>query len=313
MKDSGTASCLCRFFALAMNTFSRLLPALFKDPPPKYAFELSEAGISFTTIDSARAIKFEPLEAGVISTSPVRDNIQMPDALQASIRAIAPPNGRRKRRAALILPDYSARVAVLDFDAFPSGHEEQLALVRFRMKKSVPFDVDSAILSYYAQPAASGKKIEVVVAVIAFEIIARYEAPFRQAAFHPGFITTSALAALSLVKPDRVTLFAKLSGRSLSIVVLDGSTVKLSRCMEMEDGSPAEMESILHPTFIYIEDEMQSKATRLVLCGFGTEVAQLSSRWQTEWGIGVETLQSRFGMPGPVNAGLLGYLESVEG
>ena len=296
-----------------MNTFSNLLPTLFKDPPPKYAFELSEAGIAFTTFGSSRDIKFEPLEPGVISTSPVRDNIQMPDALEARVRAIAPPNGHRKRRAALILPDYSARVAVLDFDAFPSVHEEQLALVRFRMKKSVPFDVDSAILSYHAQPAASGKKIEVVVAVIAFEIIARYEAPFRQAAFHPGFITTSALAALNLVKPDRVSLLAKLSGRSLSVLVLDGSTLKLARCMEMEDGSPAEMESILHPTFVYIEDEMQSKASRLVLCGFGPEAADLSTRWQTEWGIQVETLQSRFGIPGPGNAGLLGYLESVGG
>ena len=52
-----------------MNTFSRLLPTLFKDPPPKYAFELSEAGISFTTFDSARQIQFAPLEAGVINAA----------------------------------------------------------------------------------------------------------------------------------------------------------------------------------------------------------------------------------------------------
>jgi type IV pilus assembly protein PilM len=294
-----------------MNTFSRLLPTLFKDPPPKYAFELSEAGISFTTFDSARQIQFAPLEAGVISTSPVRDNIQMPDLLEARIRAIAPPNGNRKRRAALILPDYSARVAVLDFDSFPSDHEEQVALVRFRMKKSVPFDIDSAIVSYYAQTATNGK-IEIVVAVMAFEIIARYEAPFRQAAFHPGFITTSALASLNLLKPDKVTLLAKLSGRTLSVLVLDGSILKLARCMEMEEGTTAEIEAVLHPTFIYVEDEMETKANRLLLCGFGPETQDLGRRWHQEWGVTVDTLQSRFGMPGQNDAGLLGYLESLE-
>ena len=294
-----------------MNSLSSLLPTLFKDPPPKYAFELSEAGISFTTFDSARQIKFAPLEAGVISTSPVRDNIQMPELLEARIRAIAPPNGNRKRRAALILPDYSARVAVLDFDSFPSDHEEQVALVRFRMKKSVPFDIDSAIVSYYAQTAANGK-IEIVVAVMAFEIIARYEAPFRQAAFHPGFITTSALAALHLLKPDKVTLLAKLSGRTLSVLVLDGSILKLARCMEMEEGTTAEIEAVLHPTFIYVEDEMETKANRLLLCGFGSETEDLGRRWHQEWGVTVDTLQSRFGMPGQNDAGLLGYLESLE-
>ena len=51
----------------------------------------------------------------------------------------------------LVLPDYCARVAVLDFDAFPSNPAEQLSLVRFRMKKSVPFDVEDSAISYYAQ------------------------------------------------------------------------------------------------------------------------------------------------------------------
>ena len=53
----------------------------------------------------------------------------------------------------MILPDYAARVSVLDFDSFPSTPEEQLSLVRFRVKKTIPFDIDSAAVSYYVQPA----------------------------------------------------------------------------------------------------------------------------------------------------------------
>jgi hypothetical protein len=44
----------------------------------------------------------------------------------------SPPTGIASARAAVILPDYCARVAVLDFDAFPDDPEEQQALVRFR-------------------------------------------------------------------------------------------------------------------------------------------------------------------------------------
>src|SRR5689334_20991638 len=121
------------------------LANLFKEPPPAYAFEISEAGIASASLAKAPSTEFHPLPAGVISVSPLRDNILRPDELAAAVRALAPANGNRKRRdAALILPDNCARVFVLDFDNFPADRHEQLSLVRFRMKKSVPFDVESA-------------------------------------------------------------------------------------------------------------------------------------------------------------------------
>ena len=102
------------------------LAALFNDPPPAYAFELSEAGIASADVAKGQTA-FHPLSAGTISVSPLRDNILMPDELAAAVRGLAPVNGNRKRRdAALILPDYCARVAVLDFDSFP-GRPERAA------------------------------------------------------------------------------------------------------------------------------------------------------------------------------------------
>ena len=88
-------------------------------------------------------------------------------------------------------------MAVLDFDNFPSDAKEQLALIRFRLRKSVPFDVESAAISYFVQPA-EGKKFDVVVVVAPLEVVSRYEAPFRAAGMNPGLVTTSSLAALNL-------------------------------------------------------------------------------------------------------------------
>lgn len=289
------------------------LAQLLKDPPPSYAFELSEAGIAFAKIAASPQINFQPFEDGMLSVSPVHDNIQKPELLSSRINAIVPQNGNRKRRAALILPDYCARVAVLDFDAFPNAHEEQRALVRFRMKKSVPFDVDTAVVSYYAQPAAAKKKIEVVVAIMATEIVSRYEAPFRAAGFVPGFVTTSALAMLNMLQPDGVTLVVKLSGRSLTALVVDGAVLKLVRCVELEAATQDEIEGVIHPTLAYIEDELRSAPKRILLCGLGPAGEQMAHNWKSEWsGVTIETLHSRYGAPGPANAGLFGYLESIE-
>src|SRR6266568_8845642 len=105
------------------------LTSFFKDPPPAYVFELSEAGIAAADVTHAPQPQFHPLPPGTISVSPLRDNILMPDELAAAVRALSPANGKRKDTA-LILPDYCARVAVLDFDKFPSDSKEQLSLVR---------------------------------------------------------------------------------------------------------------------------------------------------------------------------------------
>ena len=294
----------------------RLFANFLKDPPPTYAFELSEQGMAFAGVSAPGQSGFVPFDAGVLLVSPVHDNIQQANVVEERIRAILPPNGHRKRRAALIVPDYAARVAVLDFDAFPSEHEERLALLRFRMKKSVPFDADSAVVSFAVQPHRRGSspaKVEVLAAVMAAEIVARYEAPFRALGVHPGYVTTSSLAALNLIHPDGITMLVKLSGHILSVLVLQDSAVRLARSVELDDDGAEELESVLHPTVAYIEDELKASPKRVWLCGLDPRRASLAARWQEEWKAAVLPLPSRFGAPTAHNAGLLGYLESVTG
>ena len=289
-----------------MSAFASLL----QDPPPTHAFELSEEGLAYAPVSEPAQAEFSHFERGMLLVSPLHDNIQQPQVLQDHIQSLAPGNGHRKRRAVVILPDYCARVAVLDFDTFPSALEEQQALVRFRLKKSVPFEVDTAVVSYVEQPR-SGTKVEILAAVMSADIVAQYEAPFRSAGFHPGLVTTSSLAALNLLAPDGISLLVKLSGRVLSVLVLQESAVNLARCIEMEGGRQEDIESVLHPTIAYVEDELKGRPKQIWLAGFGAEMEQLAPRWEKEWGVAVQPIRSRFGTPGKGNTGLLGYLESL--
>jgi type IV pilus assembly protein PilM len=291
------------------------LANFLQDPPPTHAFELSEEGLAFAPVSEPSLGEFSSFEPGVLLVSPLHDNIQQPQILLDHIQALAPANGHRKRRAAVILPDYCARVAVLDFDTFPSDLEEQQALVRFRLKKSVPFEVDTAVVSYVEQPrpadSKSGAKVEVLAAVMSSDIVVQYEAPFRAAGFHPGVVTTSSLAALNLLAPDGITLLVKLSARVLSVLVLQENAVNLARCIEMEGGRMEDIESVLHPTIAYVEDELKGRPKQIWLAGFGSQMEQLAPRWENEWGVAVQGIRSRFGLAGKGNTGLLGYLESL--
>src|SRR5437764_4073946 len=155
------------------------LKAVLQEPPPAMAFEISEAGIAAARIAGRAELDFYPLKPGTLSISPLKENVVDPDEFTTAVRAVANTQSSRKRKdVALILPDYCTRMAVVDFDSFPSDAKEQVSLVRFRVKRSVPFDVDSAALSYWPQPIDGGKRVDVVVVVAPLEIVARYESPF---------------------------------------------------------------------------------------------------------------------------------------
>lgn len=298
-----------------MGNLLQSLTRLLKDPPPGFAFELSPAGLAAARIGTSPAIFFRELEPDVLAVSPLRDNVLRPEALAAQVRAAAPGNGSRKRRtAALILPDYCVRVSVIDFDAFPSDPREQLSLIRFRLKKSLPFDVESAAVSYSVQASATGgkKKMDVVAAVAPWEIVARYEAPLRAAGFHVGWVTTSMLAALHLVPPGGLKILAKRTGSVLSIAVQDGGALKLTRSIELDEVSPSEILNHLYPTFVFVEDQLSVRPGSLLLCGFGSLGPGTREFFQNELGVPVSSLASRYGEPGEFNAGLLGYLASLE-
>jgi type IV pilus assembly protein PilM len=189
------------------------------------AFEISEAGIAAARIGSRAELGFQPLKPGTVSVSPIHQNVADPEEFAQAVRALAGTQVARKRKeVALILPDFSSRLAVLDFDSFPAEPKEQLALVKFRLKRSVPFDVESAAVGYWPQ-VGPDKRVDVVTVVTPLEIVARYEAPFRAAGMHPGLVTMSALAALELAPEKGLMAVAKLTGRALSVLVRDKATL----------------------------------------------------------------------------------------
>jgi type IV pilus assembly protein PilM len=287
------------------------LQNLLREPPPGMAFEISEAGIAAARIGSRAEMEFQALKTGTLEVSPLKENVIDPDDFSAAVQSLAGPQATRKRKdVALILPDYSIRMAVLDFDEFPSDVKEQLALVRFRLKRSVPFDVESAALGYWIQPSRN-KKIEVLAAVAPLEIVARYEAPFRAAGLNPGFVTTSTLATLELAPEAGLSVVAKISGKVLTVPVRDKGQVRMVRCLEVPAATFEDIIAVLLPTFVYIEDNLGGRPDKLFLCGFGPATDEAARRFQEELGVEVEPLRSPLGVPGEHNAGLLGYLRGM--
>ncbi|MGA7239102.1 MAG: hypothetical protein WBY44_25700 [Bryobacteraceae bacterium] len=284
------------------------LKSVLQDPPPAMAFEISEAGISSARIGSRAELDFAPLPAGALAVSPLKENVIDEDAFAQTVRSLI--SSQKRKEVALILPDFCTRIAVLDFDSFPSEPKEQASLIRFRLKRSLPFDAESAALSYFAQPTLR-KHIDVVAVLTPQEIVARYEAPFRAAGLNPGLVTTSSMAALELAAESGLSVIAKITGRVITVLVREKSTLKLVRCLEIPSIHLDDISAVLAPTLVYVEDNLGGRAERLLLCGFGPQSEEAQRRFEPEFGRAVEIMRSPLGVPGEGNAGLLGYLRSI--
>lgn len=279
-----------------MNLLERLR-ALVEDPPPARIFEINASGIAWW-IEGREG--FEPLPEGILNVNPLADNVLDADALAGVIQRLAPTNGSTRRRpCAVILPDYAARLAVLDFDNLPGKPEDQASLIRFRMKKTLPFDPDAAALRFHVQSA--GGRQEVVVVAVSLDILSRYEAAFRPASLQPGFVTVQALAMLDLpeVQGRQTTLVARLNGRVLTLTVLHDDAVRLIRCVQIEPDAD-EVMSVVGPTAAFVEDEYGSRIERVVAGGFD----RIDIAWPAEAAV------TNFSVPAE-RAGLAGYLHAI--
>ena len=282
-----------------MNNLLEKFKALLQDPPPEFAFEISADGIAMSRTDGAGAVQFAALPAGTLNPNPIAENVVDPVAYAAAVIRLVTAGLRGKRGAALILPDNSIRVAILDFDNVPDKDEEKRALIRFRLRKTLPFDVDTSMVSY----TMIGPK-RVLVAVAPNEIVAQYEAPFRALGLHPGLVTVSSLAMLELTPLKTSAVIAKLSAGVLTVTALQPNGILLIRSLDLDPHATDPLDEIsddLYPTLAYIEDNTGARPERLLIAGFGDESAAVATRLSVELELPVEAIPEQY-------PGLAGYL-----
>ena len=98
----------------------------------------------------------------------------------------------------LVLPDSAVRVFMLDFDSLPAKAAEALTVLRFRLRKMLPFDVEHAGLSYQVLSQRQ-ERVQGAGGGDAGPMLAEYEAAVRAAGYEPGAVLPSSLAALETI------------------------------------------------------------------------------------------------------------------
>ena len=188
-----------------------------------------------------------------------------------------------------MLPDTVVRVFVLDFDSLPSKAEEVYSVLRFRLRKMVPFDVEHAGLSYQVLVERKDE-CRVLAAVLPGPVLAEYEAVVRAAGYEPGAVLPTGLAALEAGKVSEsmeAVLIANLTDLTLTTSITNGQDLLLYRTLDLPNDPELRAQEIQRGIAVaaaYYEDKLGSRARRLCLShqyGASGSSAQLEAfaRW----------------------------------
>jgi type IV pilus assembly protein PilM len=293
------------------------MPNWLSDPPPDHVFEISEFALAGVSPREPERQNRERFRDRGLTPSPSLPNLLRPNLYREALPKVSAANGAKRMTTALIIPDYAVRMAILDFEEFPTREEDRLSLLRFRLRKTVPFHIEEARLAYSVQISRPGH-VETLAVAIANPILHEYESIFVEAGYRIGLVVPSLVAALPFCEAagDGITLLAKCSGSTLSIGLIEHGHLRLVRCLDLSSQEDAELSDIartsfpvLQQTLAFAEDQLEQAVVRALLCGFGTDTAPLAEQMEQEFGIPSTFVNSRFGPALAENAGLLGLLE----
>ena len=249
---------------------------------PPSAIELMPEGVLAATRPSKNegaVYAFRPLAPGALVPGVDAPNLRDPRAVTDALRAAMDDVSPRMRAVTLVLPDTAIRVFVLDFDSLPGKAAEAVPVLKFRLRKMVPFDVEKAGVSYQVL-SQSKEECRVLIGVMPGTVLEEYEAAVRSAGFEPGAVLPSSLSALAALETEEPVLAACLSAVSLTTSITQGQDLLLYRTLDLpEDPAQrlAEVQKDIAVAAAYFEDKLARKARRLYYAGIGG--AQEFARW----------------------------------
>ena len=243
---------------------------------PAAALEIAPEGVvAASTPAAGQAAVFAAETLPPMSVLPglLESNLGSAPNVAAAIKSVLGQVQPRVRAVTVVVPDSSVRVFVLDFDSLPTKLEEALPVLKFRLRKSVPFDVEHAGISYQVLSEGSSRletQWKVLAAIMPGTVLAEYEAVVRAAGYEPGAVLPASLAVLAAIDSQEALLVANLSARTLTTSIVSGNDVLLYRTVELpleESARQGEIQRAIAVAGAFYEDKLHFKAHRVLYSG----------------------------------------------
>jgi type IV pilus assembly protein PilM len=240
----------------------------FASSPPTVGVEIGARRVTAVSLGEhggkpmVTAHATETLPAGLVTPSLNHPNIADRAAVGAALGRVLSQIGGRGGRVALVVPDGAARVSLVKFDKVPPKAEDLGQLIRWQVKKSVPFPLEQSQVTWTRGATDAAGAVEFVVAIARRDIIQEYEAVCQAASAQAGLVDLATLNLINLALLADPSLAGSVGDWLLVHVAADSSTVAIVRGAHVLffRNRPADAEGhlsdLVHQSAMYYEDRL---------------------------------------------------------
>ena len=265
-------------------------------PDPPLAVEISAhrlAAVRWARNGSVEDIAIEPLPPGAVVPSAVETNLVNGDAVRTAISKICERLRAKDEDVAMLLPDPVIRVFLRHFEEFPRSPQEALPMLRWKLRKSVPFGVDETVLSYMRQAPREGG-VDVLTAFARLGVVREYEELAESVGLRAGVILSSSLAAVALLEEHNTTLLARVSDTVLTTAIVRDGILCGYRSTELpargNDLTPQMLVEEIFPAAVYYRDTWHEGIQSIRVAGLNARLPEFVGPLQSEFQCPVKSL-----------------------
>ena len=170
------------------------------------------------------------------------------------------------------LPDACGRVTLLDLETRFKSREEGCDIIRWKLKKSLPFDISEMHLDYQLLREKENGEISVLVAIIARHVVSQYEDLLIEAGIQPNRIDFTSFNLYRFFSPrialSDSSLFVACHDNVLSILVFNQGILEFYRAKDIP-GSDLDMNRVYMETnssLMFYRDKNPGREFREAFC-----------------------------------------------
>jgi type IV pilus assembly protein PilM len=191
--------------------FRRFDPEAFLDLRPAYppvAVEIDRGQLTLVRVKQRKrarqileAFRIQPAPEHAVGATIFRPNLGSAEDLTRQVRELFDRSGTKPGKVSLILPDNLAKVSIVTLPERPATRKLLREMLRFKLRRSVPFRLEDASISAWALPGP-GPEQHLLVAVMMRSVVEQYEAAFEAAGARPGLVDLCTPSLFNLVRSE---------------------------------------------------------------------------------------------------------------
>ncbi|MBJ6749304.1 pilus assembly protein PilM [Geomonas sp. Red421] len=236
--------------------------------------ELSATGFSFAlagggkvpTVEAGLTLPFAP---GLLTLSRRDPNVTDPKAFVTALKEAHLRLLTKERSVCVSLPDAVGRVVLLDLEARFKNREEGLDVIRWKLKKSLPFDISAVHLDYQTLEEKENGAVSLLVSLISRPVVQQYEELLSEAGLEAKLIDFTSFNLYRLFQP-RLDLsedgaFVTFYQGAMTVLIFNGGVLSFYRTKEGV-GEVQNLFREVNSSFLVYGDQSTGQSVSEVFC-----------------------------------------------